>query len=232
MKKRKRAEPTPRNAFPHVVEKGLVSDAEARELYHIFFSGCHLFIPLFDPTYDTYESLKERSPWTFDAILAIASKIRSGNSALTATFYRCLEEAQGIARSSLFGPVVRKEAVQGMLLLAAWSTNGWLPSGHAMRMALDLGLHRALEKLAESGGKRRSEEEERDLVVSARIWLCLYWFDHQMSLGTGRPIVLRDESSIRHCRLLLSHPMASPTDVRLVSQIELIAQKSTFYVLP
>lgn len=82
-----------------------------------------------------------------------------------------------------------------MLLLAAWSTNGWLPSGHAMRMALDLGLHRALEKLADDTGKRRTEEEERDLgtilasddcavaemtlVVSARIWLCLYWFDHQ-----------------------------------------------------
>jgi hypothetical protein len=50
-----------------------------------------------------------------------------------------------------------------MLLLAAWSTNGWLPSGHAMRMALDLGLHRALEKLADDSGKKRTEEEERDL---------------------------------------------------------------------
>ena len=53
-----------------------------------------------------------------------------------------------------------------MLLLAAWSTNGWLPSGHAMRMALALGLHRALEKLAVEpahGSKRRTEEEERDL---------------------------------------------------------------------
>ena len=50
-----------------------------------------------------------------------------------------------------------------MLLLAAWSTNGWLPSGHAMRMALDLGLHRALEKLADDGGKKRTEEEERNL---------------------------------------------------------------------
>ena len=67
----------------------------------------------------------------------------------------------------------------GMLLLAAWSTNGWLPSGHALRMALDLGLHRALEKLADSSGKALSDEEERDLVVSSRIWLCLYWFDHQ-----------------------------------------------------
>ncbi|KAF8893354.1 hypothetical protein BD779DRAFT_1505746 [Infundibulicybe gibba] len=230
VKKRKRAaEPIPRNAFPHVVEKGLVADSEARELYNIFFAGCHLFIPLFDPLYDTYESLMERTPWTFDAILAVAGKIRSGNGPLSPTFYKCLEEAQGIARSSLFGPVVRKEAVQGMLLLAAWSTNGWLPSGHAMRMALDLGLHRALEKLADDSGKQRTQDEERDLVVSARIWLCLYWFDHQMSLGTGRPIVLRDENSIRHCRLLLNHPMASPTDVRLISQVELIAQKTQIY---
>ncbi|KAI0032227.1 hypothetical protein K488DRAFT_78587 [Vararia minispora EC-137] len=229
VKKRKRAEPIPRNAFPHVVEKGLVSDEEARELFHIFFSGCHLFIPLFDPAYDTYEGVMERSPWTFDAILAVAGKIRSGNNPPGPTFYRALEEAQGIARSSLFGPVVRKEAVQGMLLLAAWSTNGWLPSGHAMRMALDLGLHRALEKLADDGGKKRTEEEERDLVVSSRIWLCLYWFDHQMSLGTGRPIVLRDENSIRHCRILLNHPMASPTDVRLVALVELIMQKTQIY---
>ena len=56
-----------------------------------------------------------------------------------------------------------------MLLLAAWSANGWLPSGHALRMALDLGLHRALDKLAEdnNNNKRRSEEEERDLGMLA-----------------------------------------------------------------
>jgi len=47
-----------------------------------------------------------------------------------------------------------------------------------------------------------------------------------MSLGTGRPIVLRDESSIRHCRALLGRPFGSMTDVRLVSLVELIAQKS------
>lgn len=32
-----------------------------------------------------------------------------------------------------------------------------------MRMALDLGLHRALDKLAETGHKPRTDEEERDL---------------------------------------------------------------------
>lgn len=66
-----------------------------------------------------------------------------------------------------------------MLLLAAWSTNGWLPSGHAVRMALDLGLHRALEKLADGSSKELGLEEERELIISSRIWLCVYWFDHQ-----------------------------------------------------
>jgi hypothetical protein len=32
-----------------------------------------------------------------------------------------------------------------------------------MRMALDLGLHRALDKLVDDGGKQRTEDEERDL---------------------------------------------------------------------
>jgi hypothetical protein len=112
-KKRKRVESSPPNPFPHVVEKGLVLDIEARNLYNIFFSGCHLFIPVFDPAYDTYEGLKERSPFCFDAVLAVAAKIRAGKGSPGVAFYRCLEEAQGIARSTLFGPVVRKEAVQG-----------------------------------------------------------------------------------------------------------------------
>ncbi|KAF8492370.1 hypothetical protein F5888DRAFT_1802346 [Russula emetica] len=50
VKKRKRTEPVPRYAFPHVVEK----------------ASC--------------DELKERSPWTFDAILAVAGEIKSGNN--------------------------------------------------------------------------------------------------------------------------------------------------------
>ena len=67
------------------------------------------------------------------------------------------------------------------------------------------------------------------LITSAYEFPCtsdLFYSLHRMSLGTGRPVVLRDETSIKHCRLLLSHPMASITDVRLISQVELIAQKS------
>ena len=109
-----------------------------------FFSGCHLFIPIFDVSYDTYEGLMERSPWTFDAILAVAGKIKSGNNPPAPSFYKALEEAQGIARSSLFGPVVRKEAVQGELPsdlgvglvgLKSLGTQGCYSSLHGARTA-------------------------------------------------------------------------------------------------
>jgi hypothetical protein len=107
-------------------------------------------------------------------MLAVAAKIRAGTSPPSQTYYRCLEEAQGIARSTLFGPVVRKEAVMAVLILAAWSQNGWLPSGHALRMGLDMQLHKALEKLADgsgtSTGKMRTDSEERDLGKSGCCW--------------------------------------------------------------
>src|SRR5260221_4237673 len=123
--------------------------------------------------------------------------------------------------------------LSGMLLLAAWSSNGWIESGHAMRMALHLGLHLALEKLADASAQQsRNEEEERHLselltfilisvgLISEQLFLLEYgsvctgliiscvllflanqrltFHNRRLSLGTGRPIVLRDENTVRH----------------------------------
>jgi hypothetical protein len=130
VKKKKKPDPTPRNPFPDVVSKGLVSEIEARQLWDIFFTGCHYFVPLWDKSYDTFETFIERTPFSTNGLLAIAAKIRAGNGQLSETFHRCLDEAQGIARSTLFGPIVRKEAVMAMLILSLWSQNGWLPCGY------------------------------------------------------------------------------------------------------
>ena len=43
--------------------------------------------------------------WYFDTVLAVASKICTGKGSLSTTFYKLLEEAWGIAQSTLFGPV-------------------------------------------------------------------------------------------------------------------------------
>ncbi|CDZ97001.1 fungal specific transcription factor domain protein [Phaffia rhodozyma] len=230
--KKKRVPPPP-NPFPDVVTKGMVSEAEARELYNIFFSGSNLFVPLFDPAYDTFESLRDRTPFTVDVILAVAAKIRGGNGPLGPSFRAASDEAHGIARSTLFGPVVRKEAVQASLLLACYSQNGYLPSGHAVRMSLDIGLHRALSKLLQAAGQGeriRSDAEERDLVVSTRIWLTCFWYDRVQTLSSGKPTMIReDDTGVINARHFLSHPMSSPTDVRLVAEVELVVLKTRAY---
>jgi hypothetical protein len=176
VRRQTKPDPTPRNPFPDVVTKGLVSLQEALGLWDIFFSGCHLFVPLWDPKYDQFDTYLSRTPFSLNGLLAVAAKIRAGNGPLGQTFHHCLEEAQGIARSTLFGPIVRKEAAMAMLILSVWSQNAWLPCGHALRMGLDMNLHRALDRLADTA--TRTEGEERDLVVSARIWLNCYLHDH------------------------------------------------------
>jgi hypothetical protein len=95
------------------------------------------------------------------AVFAVWSSCAEGSRARFVNFISLLSDRVNGCVST-FVP----RFIAGMLVLAAWGGHGWLPSGHAMRMALDLGLHHALEKLANNNGKQRTEEEERDLGMA------------------------------------------------------------------
>ncbi|TFY81848.1 hypothetical protein EWM64_g2171 [Hericium alpestre] len=208
-----------------VVSKGIISEAEARELFRIFYHGCSTFLSIFDVNVDTYESLHERSPFAFDSICMVAAKVRDGGGKPSEVYTKCLQEVQAMSCATLFSPVMRHEAVQAMIIVSGWSDNGWLTGGHAVRMALELSMHKAWPRLLRrmEANKASDTPEDRELVVSARIWFCLYLFEHQMSYGSGRPAILRDDESIWQCRLLLRHPLAIEDDMRLVSTVELMA---------
>lgn len=68
-------------------------------------------------------------------------------------------------------------AADTSVLLAAFNDNGWLMAGHAVRLAMDLGLNRAFNELLQTGmgtGKSGAElERERALVEKARVWFCV-----------------------------------------------------------
>ncbi|KAF8807749.1 hypothetical protein BYT27DRAFT_7189845 [Phlegmacium glaucopus] len=209
--------------FPDVVTKNIVSDSDARELFKIFYHGCSTFLPVFDSNVDTYEALRERSPFAVDCICMVAARVRDGGGKSSEIYLKCLEEVQTISSATLFAPVVRSEAVQSMILVSGWSDNGWLSGGHAVRMAMELSMHKAWPRLLKRMNANKVDSDDRQLVVASRIWFCLYLFEHQLSYGTGRPAVLKDDQSIKDCRYLLNHPMAIEDDMRLVSTVELIA---------
>ncbi|CAE6502791.1 unnamed protein product [Rhizoctonia solani] len=213
----------PDHAFPDVVTKGIITEQEARELFAIFYRGCSTFLPVFDMTVDTYDALHSRSPFCVNTICMVAARVRDGGE--SETYQKCRAEVEEISRHTLFTPVVRQEAVQAMVLVSGWSTNGWLPGGHAVRMGLEIGMHKAWPRLHKRmrAGKISVSQEERQLVISARTWFVLFLFEHQISFGTGRPAILREDESISRCRDILRHPLSIQDDMRLVSMVELMA---------
>lgn len=132
--------------------------------------------------------LRLRSPFSLTAIMMVGARVRDGGNSPSDVQRACLSHAQRIAVGTLFNPVSRVEAVQAMsewmsasaltiALLAAFSDSGWLSGGHAVRMAIDMGINKSFIQLLRSGmgkGKSREElEEERHLVVHSRTWFCV-----------------------------------------------------------
>ena len=113
-----------------------------------------------------------------------------------------INEVRHICAQTLFAPVSSFDAVRAVgkliltsetdsiligcpVLLAGWSPNGWLTCGHAVRMALEIGLDQSWPKLVRliREGKATDNEEQHDLIVSSRTWFCLYLFEHQYVSG-------------------------------------------------
>ncbi len=222
------------HAYPDVVALGLVPEAEAKELFDLYFAGSSSFTPVYDPTVDTWEALRVRSPFSISTIVAVGARVRDGGGYMSETHRASLDHARKIAIGTMFTPVARVEAVQAMTLLAAYNDNGWLPSGHAVRMAVDMGLDKCFMKLVRMGmgaGKTAAEvEDQRPLVIGARVWFFLYLVEHQMSYGTGRPAIVREDDAIIQCRRFLDHPLSILTDARLVSTVEMIALRAPLHV--
>lgn len=223
------------HAFPDVIALGIVQEREARELFDLYFSGSNNFMPVFDPEVDTWDSLRVRSPFSVSSIVAVGARVRDGGRPMSETQRLALDHSRRIAIGTVFAAVARVEAVQAMCLISAFNENGWLPSGHAVRMAIDMGLNKCFGKLVASGmgvGKSRQQlEEERDLVIGARVWFCLYVLEHQMSFGCGRDPVIRENETIAQARRFLDHPLSIMSDVRLISTVEGIALRSPLHFL-
>jgi len=210
-----------------VVTKGVVTEEQAREFFKIYFDHCSKFLPVFEVENDFYEELHSRSPFSVDAICMVASGVKDGSGGQSELTKRLTEEVRTISSATLWLPVVRREVVQASMVVAGWSTNGWLLGGHAIRMALELGLHKAWPKLLKkikSGRKLKDQigSDEHDLIVCSRIWFALFLFEHQISFGTGRPFMIKTDESVEDVAHILQHPLSREDDMRLVSSVELM----------
>ncbi|PVH76092.1 hypothetical protein DL98DRAFT_465595 [Cadophora sp. DSE1049] len=207
-----------------VISKGLISMADAFLYFQTFFQGCDRYVPVFDREYNTFESIRQRSAMLFDAICAVGCRAEHGPGS---DQYQILSNATKSPICEVMLGTVPKtiETVQALLINACYSEKGWLLTSMATRIALDLNLPAAFNKLSSlmMQAETRDREEEAKLMRETRVWFGTFVLEHILSLDCGKRPGVKAVDGMRRCRVLLGHPSRTMLDFRLLAQVELNA---------
>lgn len=181
-------------------------------------TGASVFLPIFDPILDSFETLRLREPFCFAVILTLASCIDG-----SAHREQCLSEVKELLARSLFHYPASLGKVQGMLLLVVYAESTWFAIGHALQMALDLGLNKVLshEHMPDHEGLSSHTAGQREVIRRARVWLALCFIEREIAIGTARlsriPKVSAADLSHFTCQ-----SQAHPPNMRLAALVEAV----------
>ncbi|OGM44072.1 putative C6 transcription factor [Aspergillus bombycis] len=207
-----------------IVTRGIVTEERARVMYERFMGGSKNFLPLFDPIRDTFDSIRSRSVFCFTVIIYLASRAVTDLRSDTHLQRVLQDEAQRLAEDGFFERPTKLEAVQGMILLAAYSEKTWFSTALILRTALDSGLEKSLDTLLSQENVPRSSltasMADRQLVWQTRTWLISFTLELDVASGTGRKSRIA-EVDIMKLRKFLEYPLSLPCDMRTVCIIEL-----------
>ncbi|KIW32240.1 uncharacterized protein PV07_03800 [Cladophialophora immunda] len=175
---------------PDIIDRQLVDESEARELFDLYMHGGNAFLPIFDPLLDTFDSIRQTSPFTLTVILYVAARHQHIQETNSPTLQLCKEEALRYAAESLFQNPCSLETLEAMTILAVHSEKTWFALGHALQMALDLGIHYTVRKIISSSvSQANSSTSTRVTRIDlrfARIWLLLVQYERAIAFGSLR----------------------------------------------
>ncbi|KAL6822581.1 hypothetical protein J3E69DRAFT_381752 [Trichoderma sp. SZMC 28015] len=212
---------------PDIISKGLLGQDEARSLFNVFMTTASNLLPIFDPILDSFDALRNREPFCFAVILALACRIEGVCGTNGDISQLCLEEVKRMVAGSLFQYSATLGNVQAIILLAAYADNTWFAIGHGLQMALDLHLDKTLSQLRLPGseGISNSRQAQRgnqlQIIRKARVWLALCFMEREIAIGTARCTRMTG-ISLDDLRNFSSHPQVHPSGLRLASLVEAV----------
>lgn len=123
--------------------------------------------------------------------------------------------------SSMFDRRHELDDVRALCIGAFWLHDlSWKLSGHAVRIATELGIHQSFRK-AVAGSPEHFER--------ARLWYLLYVCDHHFSIAYGRPPVIHDTEPMRKWEMFVASKQAIEGDSRVCSQVSLFVVLTRVY---
>ena len=209
--------------YEDVVTQQNLDEIEARKLFDVYMRGANLVFPIFDPVLDTFDSIRERSQFTFTVILYVAARHQHAMQPNHPTLHVCKEDALKFAAASLFENPSSIDTVEAMLILAVHSNKTWFALGHTVQMATDLGLHhkmRNMVRVSPAGTSRMSSRDTRFALRCARIWLLIVQYDCAIGFGTIRQ-PRAPELLLKDLEHFLDNANPHPFDISSCASIDL-----------
>jgi hypothetical protein len=181
-------------------------------------TGANVFLPLFHPTTDTFEAVRQRSGLYISAVLTVALAVTmpKGREILAG----CVAKCQALAGRMLFSMSPGLEDFRGLLVLATYAEENWFAVNHALEMANNMNLWDSLSRLLVEQEHGGSLSVRRQLTRTVRASLVLHNVEREVATGVARRSRLR---SMEKCTLrsFLDSQFSLPSDVRIVSIIEM-----------
>ncbi|KAE8318418.1 Transcriptional activator of proteases prtT [Aspergillus parasiticus] len=193
------------------ISRGVLSIHEAEELFAYFSRTMNqLLWGGIILVHRDLTSVRRASTLLSAAVLTVAA-LHIPNR--TETLNRCYHEYVSLVSSMSLTRAHTLDDVRGLCVGAFWlSELSWKLSGHAVRIATELGLHQSYQKMI----RGHSDQYER-----AQLWYLLYVCDHHFSIAYGRPPVIHEDAAIKNYEAFLQSPMVVPGDIRLLAQVAL-----------
>jgi len=193
------------------ISKGVIKEEEAERLYKIFCQSLnhYLWVGL-EQIHDSLDSVRRSSTLLTATILTVtALHVPSCNE----TFDKCYGVFLDLISESMFARKHSIDDVRGLCIGAFWLSDvSWKLSGHAIRIATELGIHQSFYHALKG---------DREHFLRARLWYMLYVCDKHFSIAYGRPPMMNENVQIRDYERYLRCGLADILDYRIVSQVAL-----------
>ncbi|CAG9989353.1 unnamed protein product [Clonostachys byssicola] len=211
------------------IHVGLINLQLAGCLFQSFMDVLNPYICQLDPDLHTISYVREKSPFLFTAILAMAAK------AFDTTMYRPLyDHANQLMGVSFCQGVKSTECAQAIMILTYWKepqdTRAWTLLGYVIRMCMDLGWHKLKPPLMQYQ-QAMSEEQRREARNIERTWYVLFVYDRSISLQTGRPFMIEQNEFIDVIEEWCKDPMSLANDYFLGALVKLRLETSAAFSL-
>ncbi|KAL6879337.1 hypothetical protein J3F83DRAFT_725866 [Trichoderma novae-zelandiae] len=222
--------------LPDCLDAGLLSLEQAHQYFAIFFQGCDHYVPVFDPRYDSFQSIHARSSLLFSAICAVGCRVVSGTD--TQQWHMLDFHVKRMLNCALARPAMASlETIQALLVRSCYASERSLLVAAATRMAIDLNFADSYDEMVNRSAVLATRRvswttSDQDTVIfmrRVRTWLHLFVLGHILHVDAADLPTFKFVADSRRCRVILKNSVATELDLFLFSQVELNVVRGRIY---